>query len=259
MLKVTRFGKLFVSLQPRNDSKMKTILTRRTIRKYADREVSETLLNRLFSEAARTQTMGNLQLYSVVVTRSEEMKAKLSPAHFNQPMVKEAPVVLTICADFNRTSVWARNRKATPGYDNFLSFINAATDALLFTQTLCNLMDEEGLGYCYLGTTVYMPQMIIDTLQLPKLVMPIATLTVGWPAEEPPSPTVYPTPRLCTARPIRTTRLPTSTPIIPPRSNCPRTATSARSTRRRRWRRSSLTSVTRRKTMRQCQQVCSKR
>ena len=108
MLKVTRFGKLFVSLQPRNDSKMKTILTRRTIRKYADREVSETLLNRLFSEAARTQTMGNLQLYSVVVTRSEEMKAKLSPAHFNQPMVKEAPVVLTICADFNRTSVWAR-------------------------------------------------------------------------------------------------------------------------------------------------------
>ena len=186
MLKIARFGKLFITLQPRNDSKMKTTLTRRTIRKYADREVSEDLLNRMFSEAARTQTMGNLQLYSVVVTRSADMKEKLSPAHFNQPMVKEAPVVLTICADFNRTSVWARNRKATPGYDNFLSFINAATDALLFTQTLCNLMDEEGLGYCYLGTTVYMPQMIIDTLQLPKLVMPVATLTVGWPAEEPP-------------------------------------------------------------------------
>ena len=141
---------------------MKTISTRRTIRKYADREVSEDLLNRLFSEAARTQTMGNLQLYSVVVTRSEKMKEKLSPAHFNQPMVKQAPVVLTICADFNRTSTWARNRMANPGYDNFLSFINATTDALLFTQTLCNLMDEEGLGYCYLGTTVYMPQMIID-------------------------------------------------------------------------------------------------
>ena len=47
-------------------------------------------------------------------------------------------------------------------------------------------MDEEGLGYCYLGTTVYQPQQIIDILQLPKLVMPVATLTVGWPAEEPP-------------------------------------------------------------------------
>jgi len=164
---------------------MKNLLTRRSIRKYADRPVDDALLNRLMNEAARTQTMGNLQLYSVVVTRSDDMKAKLAPAHFNQPMVTAAPVVLTICADFNRTSQWARCRKAEPGYDNFLSFQNAAIDALLYTQTLCNLMDEEGLGYCYLGTTVYMSQMIIDTLQLPKLVMPIATLTVGWPAEEP--------------------------------------------------------------------------
>ena len=165
---------------------MKNLLTRRSIRKYSEREVSDELLNRLMNEAARTQTMGNLQLYSVVITRSSEMKAKLAPAHFNQPMVTEAPVVLTICADFNRTSTWARCRNAEPGYDNCLSFINAATDALLYTQTLCNLMDEEGLGYCYLGTTVYQPQQIIDVLRLPQLVMPVATITVGWPAEEPP-------------------------------------------------------------------------
>ena len=165
---------------------MKNLDTRRTIRKYTQEPVSEDLLNRLLAEASRTQTMGNLQLYSVVVTRSDEMKRRLAPAHFNQPMVTEAPVVLTICADFHRTTRWCEERQATPGYDNFLSFQNAAIDALLYTQTLCNLMDEEGLGYCYLGTTVYMPQQIIDTLQLPRLVMPVATLTVGWPAEQPP-------------------------------------------------------------------------
>lgn len=165
---------------------MKTILTRRSIRKYADKEVSEQLLNKLLSEAARTQTMGNMQLYSVVVTRSKEGKEKLSPAHFNQPMVTGAPVVLTVCADFNRASTWCRQRRAEPGYDNFLSFINAASDALLYTQTFCNLAEEEGLGLCYLGTTVYMPQMIIDALHLPKLVMPIATITLGWPEENPP-------------------------------------------------------------------------
>ena len=164
---------------------MKNLTIRRTIRQYSNKEVSQELLNRLMTDASRTQTMGNLQLYSVVVTRSEEMKQKLAPAHFNQPMVTQAPVVLTICADFNRTSTWARCRKAEQGYDNFLSFINAATDALLYTQTLCNLMDEEGLGYCYLGTTVYQPQQIIDILELPRLTMPVATLTVGWPAEEP--------------------------------------------------------------------------
>lgn len=164
---------------------MNTIKTRRSIRKYADREVSKELLEELLADAGRTQTMGNLQLYSVVVTRDAAMKQRLAPAHLNQPMVTEAPVVLTVCADFHRTSVWCENRKAEPGYDNFLSFINAASDALLFTQTFCNLAEEAGLGLCYLGTTVYMPGQIIDTLQLPRLVMPVATLTVGWPAEEP--------------------------------------------------------------------------
>ena len=83
-------------------------------------------------------------------------------------------------------TAWADNRQATPGYDNLLSYQNAATDALLFCQTFCNLAEEEGLGCCFLGTTVYMPQMIIDTLQLPRLVMPVATITLGWPDEQPP-------------------------------------------------------------------------
>ena len=164
---------------------MKNINTRRTIRKYSDREVSQVLLDRLLTEAGRTQTMGNLQLYSVVVTRDAEMKNRLAPAHFNQPMVKGAPVVLTICADFRRTTLWCEQRQATPGYDNFLSFINAASDALLYTQTFCNLAEEEGLGCCYLGTTVYMPEMIIDVLGLPRLVIPVATITLGWPDETP--------------------------------------------------------------------------
>lgn len=164
---------------------MKSIQNRTSIRKYSSREVSDELLNRLLEEAERTATMGNLQLYSVVITRSEEGKKALAPAHFNQPMVTGAPVVLTICADYRRTTLWAENRKAHPGYDNILSFMNAATDALLFTQTFCNLAEEEGLGTCFLGTTVYMPKMIIDTLKLPKLVMPVATITLGWPDEQP--------------------------------------------------------------------------
>ena len=158
---------------------------RRSIRKYQAREVDDELVNELLEAAARTQTMGNLQLYSVVKTRRREMKERLAPAHFGQPMVMQAPLVLTICADFNRTSQWCRCRKAEPGYDNLLSFVNAATDALLFTQTLSTLAEGVGLGVCFLGTTVYQPLAIIEALQLPQLVMPVATLTVGWPDETP--------------------------------------------------------------------------
>ena len=164
---------------------MNNIMTRRTIRKYSTKEVDKDFLDQLLTEASRTQTMGNMQLYSVVVTRSDEGKKALAPAHFNQPMVTSAPVVLTICADFRRATDWCLQRKANPGYDNVLSFINASTDALLYTQTFCNLAEEAGLGLCFLGTTVYMPEMIIDALQLPELVMPAATLTIGWPDETP--------------------------------------------------------------------------
>lgn len=158
---------------------------RRSIRKYSQQEVSDVLLNELLTEAEHTQTMGNLQLYSVIVTRSEEMKKRLAPAHFNQPMVTGAPVVLTFCADYHRTTEWALQRKAHPGYDNFLSYQNAATDAMLFCQRFCDLAEARGLGLCFLGTTVYQPKQIIDILKLPKLVMPVATITLGWPGEEP--------------------------------------------------------------------------
>lgn len=166
-------------------SLIKNISERRSIRKYTDKDVDESLLRRLLEAAGHTQTMGNLQLYSVVVTRSEDAKQRLAPAHFNQPMVTGAPVVLTFCADYCRTTAWCNMRQATPGYDNFLSFINAATDALLFCQNFCTLAEQSGLGLCFLGTTVYQPMQIIEALHLPRLVMPVATITLGWPAELP--------------------------------------------------------------------------
>ena len=162
-----------------------SIENRRTIRKYKEKDVSEVLLNELLTTAARAATMGNIQLYSVVITRKKEIKKALSPLHFGQPMVENAPVVLTFCADFHRFTQWCELRNANPGYNNFLSFINAASDTLLFVQNFTTLAEDAGLGTCYLGTTVYNPKGIIDILHLPKLVFPIATITVGWPDESP--------------------------------------------------------------------------
>ena len=160
---------------------------RRTIRRYTAEDVSDETLNRLLTLASRTQTMGGLQLYSVVTTRDAAMKRRLSPLHFGQSMVTEASVVLTFCADYHRTTAWCNCRRANPGYDNLLSFLNAATDALLFCQTFCTLAEAEGLGLCYLGTTLYNPLGIIEALRLPRLVMPVATITLGHPAEVPPT------------------------------------------------------------------------
>ena len=66
--------------------------------------------------------------------------------------------------------------------------MNAVSDTLLYVQAFCTLAEETGLGTCYLGTTLYNPQGIIDLLKLPKLTFPVATITVGVPNECPEQP-----------------------------------------------------------------------
>lgn len=167
---------------------MESIRKRRTIRRYKQESISSDLLRELLETAARASTTGNMQLYSIIITENPERKATLCPAHFNQPAIRTAPVVLTFCADFRRFSKWCEQRKAAPGYNNFQSFMNAAMDTLLVAQNFCTLAEENGLGICYLGTTTYNPEMIIDTLQIPSLVFPVTTITVGYPDESPEQP-----------------------------------------------------------------------
>jgi nitroreductase len=161
------------------------LLGRRTIRKYSSEPVDDKLLNELLVMGCRASTTGNMQVYSIIITRDEKKKEDLAPLHFNQSMITEAPVVLTFCADFNRFNRWCQMRKAEPGYDNFLSFMTGAIDALLVAQTVCIAAESKGLGICYLGTTTYNADKIIDLLKLPKGVIPVTTVTIGWPSEKP--------------------------------------------------------------------------
>lgn len=158
---------------------------RRTIRKYSSEPIDDKLVNELIALGCRASTTGNMQLYSVIINREEGKKKELAPLHFNQKMITEAPVILTFCADFNRFNKWCRARKANPGYDNILSFITAAIDAIILAQTVCIAAEAKGLGICYLGTTTYNAHKIIEVLKLPKGVVPVTTVTLGWPSEKP--------------------------------------------------------------------------
>lgn len=126
-----------------------------------------------------------MQLYSLVVTRDETLRERLAPCHFNQPMVRQAPCVVTVCADIHRFTMWCEQRDADPAYDNFAWFLNASTDALLAAQNLCVEAEMHGLGICYLGTTIYTAGDISQILELPKGVIPLTTVVLGYPDESP--------------------------------------------------------------------------
>ena len=164
---------------------MKTIFEHRSIRKFKDTEVPSEILQKILEAASRASTTGNMQVYSIIVTTKPEIKQQLIGCHFNQQMVVQAPVVLTFCADFNRFNQWCRLRNADPGYDNFLSFMTGAIDALLASQNAVLEAEYHGLGICYLGTTTYMAHKIIDVLDIPKGVVPVTTVVIGYPDESP--------------------------------------------------------------------------
>lgn len=162
------------------------IFNHRSIRKYKPDQVHPEIINKILEAASRAPTTGNMQVYSIVVTTDAQIKEQLSPCHFNQAMVKQAPVLLTFCADFNRFKQWCSIRNANhKAYNNFLSFVTAAIDALLAAQNACLEAESNGLGTCYLGTTTYTASRIIEILKLPRGVVPVTTLVIGYADENP--------------------------------------------------------------------------
>lgn len=157
---------------------------RRTIRQYTDKPISDELLHEIIEEAMYAPTTGNMQLYSVVATRDKEMKKKLAPTHFNQPQVENCGVFLTVCADCNRFVKWCEQRNANVGFDNLQSMVAAVSDALIFAQQLCTAAESHGLGTCYLGTVAYNAPQIAEILELPQRVVPVAAISVGFPAND---------------------------------------------------------------------------
>ena len=164
---------------------LETIFNHRSIRKYKSLPVSDEILDKVLQAGSRASTTGNIQVYSVIITKDEDLRKQLWEAHFKQDMVLQAPVHMTFCADFNRFTKWCKQRKSVPGYGNFLSFFTAAIDALLVSQNVALAAEAHGLGICYLGTATYMADRIVEILELPELVVPVTCIVMGYPDEQP--------------------------------------------------------------------------
>jgi hypothetical protein len=96
-------------------------------------------------------------------------------------MVKEAPLLLTICFDFNRFKLWCEASDAKVDFTGLLWLLNGTIDSSILAQNICVAAESYGLGICYLGTTLYNAPEISRVLHLPIGVIPITTLTIGYP------------------------------------------------------------------------------
>lgn len=162
---------------------IKEIQQHRSIRRFSKQSIPQDLIREMLVAATRASTVGTMQLYSIVITTDKELREQLAACHFNQPASK-APALVTFCVDVARFEHWCKLRDANPDYKNFIWFVNGAIDTLLASQNFCLQAESNGLGICYLGTTVYTTDKIIEILQIPHGVIPLTTVAVGYPDEE---------------------------------------------------------------------------
>jgi nitroreductase len=160
-------------------------LSHRSIRSFTPQEIDEDLLNSLLLAGLRSSSSGNMQTWSVIITRDETTKRRLYELHGDQEMILQAPLLLTFCADVFRMREWLRVNNSKGSFDDLLGFLTGEVDAIIAAQTIALAAEAEGLGICYLGTTWWAADEIIDLLDLPPGVFPVTTIVVGYPAEDP--------------------------------------------------------------------------
>jgi nitroreductase len=161
------------------------IRSHRSIRSYLQRPIPDETLDRILQAATRASSSGNMQAYSIIVTTDPNLRQELLVPHFHQKMVTEAPVLLTFCADFHRMRQWLEINEAPPNFDNLMSFMIASIDAILASQNAVLAAEAEGLGICYMGTTLASCQEIARILKCPANVIPVVGFSLGFPNEEP--------------------------------------------------------------------------
>lgn len=164
---------------------IETIHSHRSIRKYKPDLVPEELLGEILGAGIRASSSGNMQTFSIIITRDRKLRERLVEPHMNQNMVLDAPVLLTFCADFHRMRHWLRLSDAPDSFDNFMSFMVAAIDAVLVSQNVALAAESKGLGICYLGSTLANCDQIGRILEVPPNVVPVVGFTLGYPAEDP--------------------------------------------------------------------------
>ncbi len=166
---------------------MEQLLRRhRSIRRYSIRQIDADLIDRVCELAiAGSSSSGNMNMVSIVRSRDAQKRRALCRLHFDQPMVEQAPLTLTFCADAYRMRQWLAQRGARLNFGNLLSYHVAAFDAIIVAQSAALAFQSHGLGICYMGTTLHAMPYIAELLQLPEHCVPVTSMVVGWPDEAP--------------------------------------------------------------------------
>jgi len=147
--------------------------SRRSIRRYTRKTISDALLNRLFKAAQLAPSAGNLQARDFIIVRDPNKKHELAESAYGQFFISMAPVVLIGCANI------ARSRIAY-GQRSELYAVQDVTIAACYIQLAA---ETTGVASCWIGA--FDERRVARALGVPMDVLPVLMLTIGYPDESP--------------------------------------------------------------------------
>jgi nitroreductase len=166
-----------------NDT-LRLLMERASCRNFSDKKIPEDVLNHVLDAGTHAATGGNLQPYSIIKIESLAMRKRLAEMCF-QDFIAEAPVNLVFCIDWHRLERWA-NIEVAPfsATNSFRHFWISFQDTIICAQNICTAADALGLGSVYIGTIMDLMPDVRDICRLPKGVLPVVLLCLGYPKSE---------------------------------------------------------------------------
>jgi len=153
---------------------LEAIRGRRSIRAFKSDDVSPEIVEKLLDAASWAPSAGNIQPWEFIVVRKPEIKRALVEAALDQTFIEEAPVVIAVCANKNRSS---------QGYGIRGKTLYCLQDTAASIQNIVLTAYSLGLGTCWVGA--FREEEAREILKIPEGIRPVAIIPVGYPAETP--------------------------------------------------------------------------
>jgi len=162
------------------------LVNRASCRVFKDKKIPAGVLNKLLEAGVHAPTGGNLQPWSIIRIEKPAAKARLARLCEDQKFMASAPLNLVFCIDFHRLKRWAALETAPFSADAAVRpFWIAFQDTLICAQNICTAADALGLGSVYIGPVFDRLTDIRKMCRLPKGVIPVVAVTLGYPTVRP--------------------------------------------------------------------------
>ncbi|MBC1885478.1 oxygen-insensitive NADPH nitroreductase [Listeria seeligeri] len=159
-----------------------TILGHYSVRKFADKALTEETLATLIKSAQAASTSSFVQAYSIIGVSDKQIREKLSVIAGNQPYTVETGQLFIFVADLARHhAILEKEGSDVSALSTSEKWLVAVIDAALAAQNMAIAAESLDLGICYIGGIRNDVEKVAEILELPPYTMPLFGLTVGHP------------------------------------------------------------------------------